>query len=163
MIYEKSGGVIPFRRRAGTIEFLLLHSILVRNPDAAWEFPKGAIELGETEAQAAIRELGEEALVTAVKLLPDFRDEVHYTYRRSGRSIEKTITFFVGEILDWSVVPSEAPTREHGPHPSEGIWHIWGDERATHERLFHPGMRDLLNRAAYFLHAYDRIARQRAP
>jgi 8-oxo-dGTP pyrophosphatase MutT (NUDIX family) len=160
VIYEKSGGVIPFRRRAGVIEFLLLHSILVRNPDAAWEFPKGSIEIGETETEAAIRELGEEACITAVDLLPDFRDEVHYTYRRGGRAIEKTITFFVGEVLDWSPVPDSAPSREHGPHPVDGIWHTWGTEQATHERLFHPGMRDLLNRAAYFLHAHDRIRRQ---
>lgn len=160
MIYEKSGGVIPFRRCEGTIEFLLLHSVMVRNPDAAWEFPKGSIEPGETETEAALRELSEEAAITAVSLLPNFRDEVHYTYRRAGRQIEKTIVFFVGEVSDWSTVPEAAPTREHGPHPGEGVWYVWGDERATHQRLFHPGMRDLLNRAASFLHAHDRINRR---
>ena len=90
-------------------------------------------------------------------LLPDFRDEVHYTYRRHGRPIDKTIVFFVGEVGDWSGIPSDAPTREHGPHPHEGVWFVWGDERDTHRRLFHPGMRELLTRASYFLQAHDRI------
>jgi 8-oxo-dGTP pyrophosphatase MutT (NUDIX family) len=156
VIYEKSCGVIPFRRREGRVEFLLVHSAMVRNPDAAWEFPKGSLEAGETETEAALRELREESLITDVNLLPDFRDEVHYTYRRAGRPIEKTIVFFVGEVGEWSVVPRRAPTHEHGPHPQEGIWHAWGDEQATRERLFHPGMRELLNRASYFLHAHDR-------
>lgn len=157
MQYERSAGIIPFRRVEGRIEFLLVHSILVRNPDAAWEFPKGSIEAGETEEEAALREIGEEAQITQVTLLPDFRDEVHYTYRRHGRPIDKTIVFFVGEVADWSGIPAKAPTREHGPHPHEGFWHVWGDERATHRRLFHPGMRELLTRASYFLQAHDRI------
>ncbi|MCB9526418.1 MAG: NUDIX domain-containing protein [Myxococcales bacterium] len=157
MQYERSAGIIPFRRVEGRIEFLLVHSILVRNPDAAWEFPKGSIEDGETEEGAALREIGEEAHISQVTLLPDFRDEVHYTYRRHGRPIDKTIVFFVGEVGDWSGIPSDAPTREHGPHPHEGVWFVWGDERDTHRRLFHPGMRELLTRASYFLQAHDRI------
>lgn len=164
VIYEKSCGVIPFRRVDGRVEFLLVHSAMVRNPDAAWEFPKGSLEAGETEVEAALRELREESCIVEVTLLPDFRDEVHYTYRRGGRPIEKTIVFFVGEVTDWSVVPAKAPTREHGPHPLDGIWHSWGTERATRDRLFHPGMRELLTRASYFLHAHDRrLARQTLP
>ncbi len=154
--------MIPFRRTEGSVEFLLLHSVMVRNPDAAWEFPKGSIESGETEIETALRELHEEANLTAVELLPDFRDQVHYHYRRSGREIEKTVTFFTGEVSDWAPIPKAAPTREHGPHPSEGRWHVWATEEEASRRLFHPGMRKLLSRASFFLHEYDRIQRRRA-
>lgn len=161
MVYETSSGIIPFRRREGAVEFLLLHSAMVRNPDAAWEFPKGSIEDGETEQEAALRELGEEAGLAPLELLPDFRDRVHYVYRRSGREIDKTVVFFLGEIDAEAELPADPPTREHGRHPSEGIWYVWVNERAAIGRLFHPGMRKLLRRAAFFLYEHDRIRRAR--
>lgn len=154
--------MIPFRRREGVVEFLLLHSVMVRNPDAAWEFPKGSIEAGESEIEAALRELGEEANLTAITLLPDFRDQVSYHYRRQGREIDKTVTFFTGEVHEWAGIPAVAPTREHGPHPNEGIWFVWAEEPEAQRRLFHPGMRKLLSRASFFLHEYDRIQRRKA-
>ena len=52
MIYEKSSGIIPFRRIGRKVEFLLLHSAMVRNPKAVWEFPKGSVEQGESEHEA---------------------------------------------------------------------------------------------------------------
>ncbi len=161
MVYETSCGVIPFRRREGRIEYLLLHSAMVRNPDAAWEFPKGSLEAGETEQEAAVRELGEETELSGVELLPDFRDQVRYAYRRSGREIDKTVVFFLGEIAADATLPEAAPTREHGPHPREGIWHVWAAEREALRRLFHPGMRKLLRRASFFLYEHDRISRRR--
>jgi len=161
LVYETSSGIIPFRRREGGVEFLLLHSAMVRNPDAAWEFPKGSIEEGETEQEAAVRELGEEAGLTKVDLLPDFRDQVHYVYRRGGREIDKSVVFFLGEIDPTATLAETPPTREHGMHPNEGIWQVWVTEREAMARLFHPGMRKLLRRAAFFLYEHDRIQRKR--
>ena len=163
MIYEQSCGIMPFRRREGRTEFLLLHSAMVRNPDAAWEFPKGSVEAGESEVDTALRELAEEATITDVRLLPDFRDQVHYHYRRGGREITKTVTFFVGEVLAWAHMPTEPPTREHGLHPEEGRWFLWAEERDIRQRLFHPGMRQLLERASFFLYAHERKARGSRP
>ncbi len=161
MIYENSCGIIPFRRIEGEIEYLLLHSVMVRNPDAAWEFPKGSIEAGEEEQEAALRELREEAAITAIDMLPDFRDQVGYHYRRNGNEIEKTVTFFTGEVKDWSPIPAAAPTREHGPHPHTGKWFQWVPERVAMNQLFHPGMRKLLERAAFFLYTFDRQKQRR--
>ena len=163
MTYEKSAGVIPFRRTANGIEFLLLHSGMVRNPDAAWEFPKGSIEAGEAEQEAAVRELWEETKIESVALLPDFRDQVEYAYRRGGRLVQKTVVFFIGEIKDWSPIPSDPPSREHAICKREGRWFIWLNERKTLNRLFHPGMRNLLGRATFFLHEHDRLESLRKP
>ena len=161
---ERSCGVIPFRRDdRGGIEFLLVHSAMVRNPEAAWEFPKGSQNPGESDIETALRELREETTLTHVQVLPDFRDQVQYTYRREGREIEKTVIFFTGEILDWQGIPERAPTNEHGPHPRNGHWHRWGSEQQIHRMLFHAGMRGLLDRAARFIHEFDRIQRRSRP
>ncbi|GEM_PF-92243 len=157
--YERSAGIIPFRRLDEKIEFLLLHSQMVRNPDAAWEFPKGGIEDGEEENETAVREVREETCMVDVSLLPDFRDQVKYQYRRNGQNIEKTVVFFMGEVRDWDSIPEAAPSREHNHHPDEGIWFRWGSEKETSNKLFHPGMRSLLGRASFFLHEYDRLKR----
>jgi len=155
---EVSCGVIPFRRVEGRVQFLVVHSALVRNPDAAWEFPKGGLEVGETEVQAALRELREETTLTRVRLIPDFRDEVHYKFRRGGREIQKTVVFFTGEVDDWSEMPERPPTHEHALHPRLKQWHRWDVEVEIVHLLYHAGMRNLLGRASRFIHDHDRRA-----
>jgi len=163
VVQETSCGIIPFRRRDGRLEYLLLHSAMVRNPEAAWEFPKGSVEPGETEMETALRELREEAGIIAIDVLPDFRDQVHYQYRRGGKEIEKTVTFFVGEVYDWTGVPPHSPTREHVPDPEGGAWCLWLEEREARLRLFHPGMRQLLERVSFFLYAHHQKQQRGRP
>ena len=58
-----SAGILLFRQREGAIEVLLIRpgGPFWRNKDAgAWMIPKGAIEQGETPAEAALREFEEE-------------------------------------------------------------------------------------------------------
>ena len=157
MIYEKSCGIIPFRRIGKNVEFLLLHSAMVRNPQAVWEFPKGSVEAGESEHETALRELREETHLTDVKLLEGFRGQVDYQYRRHGKPVSKVVLFFLGEVLQWSSIPDVAPTREHCISPTMDTWFLWGSEVETVQRLYHPGMRGLLTDASTFLHEHDRL------
>jgi predicted NUDIX family NTP pyrophosphohydrolase len=58
-----SAGILLFRERGGRTEVLLIKpgGPFWRNKDAgAWMIPKGAIETGETPAEAALREFEEE-------------------------------------------------------------------------------------------------------
>ena len=58
-----SAGVLLFRERGGAIEVLLIKpgGPFWRNKDVgAWMIPKGAVEPGETPAEAALREFEEE-------------------------------------------------------------------------------------------------------
>ena len=160
MIYEKSCGIIPFRRNGKKVEFLLLHSAMVRNPQAVWEFPKGSVETGESELETALRELREETQLTDVKILDGFQGQVDYQYRRHGKPVSKVVLFFLGEVLQWSSIPEQAPTREHCVSPTMGTWFLWGSEVDTVQRLYHPGMRGLLTEASTFLHEHDRQNRR---
>lgn len=58
-----SAGVLLFREREGAVEVLLIKpgGPFWRKKDAgAWMIPKGAVEAGETTAEAALREFEEE-------------------------------------------------------------------------------------------------------
>ena len=58
-----SAGVLLFRERGGDVQVLLIKpgGPFWRNKDAgAWMIPKGAVEKGETAAEAALREFEEE-------------------------------------------------------------------------------------------------------
>lgn len=157
MIYEKSSGIIPFRRKGRQVEFLLLHSAMVRNPRAVWEFPKGSVEDGESEHEAAERELLEETNLRIDSFIDGFRDQVDYQYRRSGQPVSKIVVFFLAEIKDSSTIPEVPPSREHCVNKQYQSWYLWGSEVDTVQRLFHPGMRRLLTRASSFLHEHDRM------
>ena len=157
MIYEKSSGIIPYRRAGKKVEFLLLHSAMVRNPQAVWEFPKGSVEEGESETEAALRELREETGITAVRILDGFRGQVDYQYRRNGKPVSKIVCYFLGEVSDWSNMPAQAPTREHCISAITQHWFTWGPEVETVQRLYHPGMRGLLTEASTFLHEHIRL------
>jgi len=54
----QQAGAIALRRRDDTVEALVVRA---KKDPAAWIFPKGHIERGESAAEAAVRELQEEA------------------------------------------------------------------------------------------------------
>ena len=91
---ERSAGVIVFRKAAdGERQYLLL------DYGQYWDFPKGHIEAGEDEREAALRELGEETGIKDVELMDDFRHEIVYFFRPKGRGlVRKTVVFFIGEV-----------------------------------------------------------------
>lgn len=93
-----SAGIVLFKEgEERTV--LLLRSALTRRP--VWEFPKGAIETGETEQEAAERELREEAglAVGDYEVLDGFRDVEQYFFTRHNDNeqvlIRKRVTYFI--------------------------------------------------------------------
>ena len=59
----ESAGILLYRRAAGALELLLIHPggpFWRGRAEGAWMIPKGAIEPGETAAEAALREFEEE-------------------------------------------------------------------------------------------------------
>ena len=65
---KESAGLLMFRRRAGELEFLLVHpgGPFWKNKDAgAWTIPKGEIEEGEDALATAKREFEEELGIKA--------------------------------------------------------------------------------------------------
>jgi predicted NUDIX family NTP pyrophosphohydrolase len=111
-----SAGILLWRRGAAGPEVLLGHfggPYWARKDDGAWAIPKGLIELGESEEQAARREFREELGVEApepVSLLT--------TIRQKGG---KLVTAFVAEGAFDPATLTSADMRIEWP-PRSGEW-----------------------------------------
>ena len=109
---ERSAGFLIFHRRPGgaapdDLRYLLL------DYGRHWDFAKGHVDPGETDLEAAVRELREETGITQFAQVPEFREEIVYFFR-SGRHglIRKTVVFFLAEVAQTQVILSE----EHVGH-----------------------------------------------
>jgi len=111
-VREVSAGGVIYRKRAGAIEIALIH---VGN---RWGLPKGHVEKGESNSDAALREVREETGLEGRmrKKLGDIR----YSYRdkRTGREpirIYKRVYFYLLRYLKGDV-------RDHDHEVDEARW-----------------------------------------
>ncbi|MEE9404965.1 MAG: NUDIX domain-containing protein [Algisphaera sp.] len=134
-----SCGVIPIRNRKSIREYLL-----VQHRAGHWAFPKGHPEKKENPIQTAIRELKEETGLVATSLIENPAFEEHYVFtKRSGKVIEKTVTYYIGRIAtDAALVLQEEEVANAQ----------WGDATATAALMtFDAGLRLLDEVEAWLL------------
>jgi 8-oxo-dGTP pyrophosphatase MutT (NUDIX family) len=104
-IEERSAGGVIFRRAEGGPLYLI-----IRDSYRNWGFPKGHVEDGESEVDAARREVREETGLDGL-LYRAPATEIDWFFRFRGRLIHKTCVFFV----------FESPGGEASPQEEEGI------------------------------------------
>lgn len=97
MQYEKSCGIIVFRKYHGNTELLLIKHA----NGGHWSFPKGHVEPGETETETAIREVKEETGIDAM-VDTSFREVVCYNPKKDT---QKHVIYFLGRAKNYDVKP----------------------------------------------------------
>lgn len=104
-LYEKScGGVIFYNGKSNT------KILLVKNYNGRyWSFPKGHIEMGETEEQTAIREIKEETDLD-VEIKEGFREVSDYC---PFGKIQKHVVFFLAQAFTDNVKVQEEEIAEY--------------------------------------------------
>ncbi len=113
--------IVPTRRAADGSRVLAL--------------PKGHVDPGETPVQAAEREVREETGVVAEPVCE--LGESRYWYRRGGRTIGKTVSFYLFKYV-------EGDTKDHDDEVEEVRWI---GMREAQEELTHPGEREMVELA----------------
>jgi len=92
MSVEKSAGAVIFRKEKWVIYYLLLHY-----QAGHWDFVKGNIEKGEEIKQTIIREAEEESGIKGLEFIKGFKETIEYFYKLKGKTIFKTVVFFLAE------------------------------------------------------------------
>ena len=102
---EKSCGAIIFFKNKSSTRILLVKN----NNGRYWSFPKGHIEIGETEEQTAVREIKEETGLD-VEIMDGFRETSDYC--PFGR-IRKKVVFFLAQAFTDNVRVQEEEIAEY--------------------------------------------------
>ncbi len=89
-LLHKSCGVLPWRENEGKREYLIVFEQFSK----CWSLPKGHMEMGETEAQTALRELFEE---TGLRARLDAGRSATIEYPISPVA-KKQVVFFLGQV-----------------------------------------------------------------
>jgi 8-oxo-dGTP pyrophosphatase MutT (NUDIX family) len=96
--------------------------------------PKGGPNPGETPEETAVREVREETGISAT--VRERLGDVRYWYRRGGRKVHKTVTFFLCDFVSGS-------TRDHDHEVDEARWIALADAPGV---LSYRGERALIQR-----------------
>jgi 8-oxo-dGTP pyrophosphatase MutT (NUDIX family) len=104
---RSAGGVLARRELDGSV------SVLLGRRRGLWRLPKGKLEPGETDEQAAVRELAEETGRRARVL--GYLGENIFRFREQGQRIEKTAVHFL--------LADEGPARDPDGEFEELAWH----------------------------------------
>lgn len=135
VVKRKSVGLIVFSRAGGKREYLLLHY-----ESGHWDFSKGGVEKGESEAETALRELREETGISKVKVISGFRESIHYFFREKNELVSKDVVFLLAESEKREVVIS-----------SEHVGFEWLSFEKALERLTFKNAKQVLEKAEGFL------------
>jgi 8-oxo-dGTP pyrophosphatase MutT (NUDIX family) len=144
---ERSSGFVLYALEQGERRYLLLRH---RN-GGHWGFPKGQIEDGEGEKEAALREVREETEIDLIEQIPGFREVNRYHFLRDSQSFLKEVVYFLGHVLPGEPVLSN----EH----LDGKWFPYA---AAHEILTYENARRILATAEKHLRTHHPHPTQRA-
>ena len=96
MKQETSSGAVVCKKENNEYFFLLVYS--VKNKE--WSFPKGHIEKGETELEAAKREIFEETGIKDLKFIDNFKFTDSYLTKgvlpeTKGETVTKNVIYYL--------------------------------------------------------------------
>lgn len=134
MIEQQSAGIVVYCIKDYEIQYLILHYV-----SGHWDLAKGKLEPGETQMQAAARELKEETGLTA-QIIPGFEESLSYMFKERGKMVKKTVTFFVGKTNEQAIRLS----REHQGY-------LWVPFEKAYTKLTYNNAKELIQHVDNFL------------
>ena len=105
MRYIKSCGFVAYKQIESRNYYLIIKSL---NGDVG--FPKGHMEIEESELQTAIRELKEETGIE-VSVIPEFRRQIEYPLLLTPNAIKQSV-YFLGKCTSDNILCQESEVAE---------------------------------------------------
>lgn len=122
---DKSFGIVPIYKKSGEYLFLL-----VQQNAGHWAFPKGHAERGESDIEAARRELWEETGIKEVEVVPQIFFTERYVFSflgkflpfpkfrftrfmKGGIRVFKSVVYFIGFVKNNTVQISQEEIRDY--------------------------------------------------
>jgi 8-oxo-dGTP pyrophosphatase MutT (NUDIX family) len=136
---QYSAGVVVYRSNHDGRIYLLLHY-----PHGHWDLPKGKMEPGESQQQAALRELFEETGIQNAVLHEGFIISISYMFSQGKQLVRKTVYYFIAKTTSDQVTLSE-----------EHIGHAWLPYEQAIEQLTFANAKEVLGKAEQFLNQLD--------
>jgi len=126
--YSAAGGIVC--DEAGRV--LLIERLVVRNGSLVHEvrLPKGHVEAGETDEQAALREVCEETGYCGLRIVADLGDDyTHFTY--NGVSVRRREHYYLMRLTD----ANRGEPAFDSPHAEEALFRPrWAADLAAAEQ-----------------------------
>ena len=132
-LYERSCGAVVFREIGGMTRFLLIKN----RRSAHWGFPKGHVEMGETDQQTAYREVLEETGIH-VKFLPVFLTRSLYSIQ--GK-VAISVSIFLATTDDTSTIIQKEEIEDY----------VWLGYEKAQARLKFENDHAILDKAAEYI------------
>jgi len=105
-----------------------------------WDFPKGNIEIGESELDTIKREIMEETGITDINFIDDFRQQISYRYKKKFKLVNKLVIYYIVETKSNKVVLS-----------FEHVNFVWLNYNDALNRLSFDNSKKILKNANEFL------------
>jgi len=129
---DRSYGVIPVLKKNDKTTYLL-----VQHREGHWAFPKGHAEAGESDLEAARRELAEETGITVCRIVEEPSFSEGYVIRKKDEPISKTVKYYLGFVQSLDVTVQESEIADFA----------WLEYEAALERLTFEEARKILRAA----------------
>lgn len=135
-----AAGVIVFRNTKEGRKFLIMY-----HRGSYWNFPKGAIEKGESSMQAAVRELEEETGLkeSDIGIQKGFKTHEKFQFNIGKRKINKTVILYLAQTTKKGIDITR------GKHEEGFGWFLYKD--ANKILSMHKESQAVLRRANNFL------------
>jgi len=141
----KSAGAIIFRKEKRIIKYLLI--CYGRKEKFWWDFPRGEIKKGESEEEAARREIFEETGIRDLEFLPNFHESYKYFFH-SHKPEDKKRLIFKENIIYLAAIETKEVKLSFEHHDF-----AWLPFEKALERLTFKNSKEILKKAHHFLSA----------